>query len=357
MYYRIADVTLQSKITLPSFAAFTVKPGKSDVTLILTQEEPPAGKEIKSGDIIHRAIPGGWYCYRDTDVSEGLFISDDYTVLRYRGRSGRLAERYVRMALECLLIRRGYVSIHAAAVAIDGEALLFTGPSGVGKSTRARVWIEAMGAKLISGDRPLLNVETLELFGVPWDGKEQCFRNVRLPLRAICEVRRADNPRIRRLSPAQSRRLLVRQCFMPMWDTETTIIQMQNLIRLSSQARILRSFSSPSPEEARELYKTILSEIELEAKTEMKAKPGFALRKVVDEYMLMPIDDNIAAYKGAVLLNSTSAFAWEQLQEDISRDDLLAATLEEFDIDKATAEKDLDQLLEKLEQMNLIERA
>ena len=357
MYYRIADVTLQSEIALPSFTVFAVRSAAPDVTLCLTKEAPPDGKEIRSGDIIHRAIPGGWYCHGAGDASEGLFISDDYTVLRYRGFSGRLAERYVRLALECLLSRRGYVSLHAAAVALDGKAFLFMGPSGIGKSTRAQAWIEALGAELISGDRPLLNVETMEVFGVPWDGKEQCFRSVRLPLCVICEVRRAKLPRIRKLSTAQSRRLLARQCFMPMWDTETAVIQMHNLILLSTRGRILRTFSDPSPDAARVLRDIILNQTELEEKRDMKAKQGFILRNVVEEHILMPIDENIGIYKGAVLLNSTSAFVWEKLQQDISRDDLLSAILEEFDIDEATAEKDLDQLLEKLDQMNLIERA
>ena len=356
MFYRIADVTLQSEIVLPSFTAFVVNSTVPDVKLCRTKEVPPAGKEFHSGSIIHRVIPGGWYCYGVANSSEGLFISDNYTTLRYKGRNNLLAERYVRLALECLLSRRGYVSLHASAVALDGKAILFTGPSGIGKSTRAQACVEALGADLISGDRPLLNVETMELFGVPWDGKEQCFRNVRLPLHAICEVRRAKNTRIRKLSTTQSRRLLARQCFMPMWDTETAVIQMRNLIGLSIRGRILRSFSDPSPEVARALYEIILSQMELEAKTDMKARSGFILRHVVEEYVLMPIDENIDIYKGAVLLNSTSAFVWENLQQDVSRDDLLAMILEEFEIDKATAEKDLDQLLEKLDQMNLIER-
>ena len=356
MYYRIADVTLQSEIALPSFTVFAVHSITPDVRLCLTKENPPDGKEIRSGSIVHRVIPGGWYCHSEADASEGMFISSDYTSLRYRGRSGRSAERYVRLALECLLSRRGCISLHAAAVALNGEAFLFMGPSGIGKSTRAQAWIDAMGAELISGDRPLLNVETMELFGVPWDGKEQCFRNVYFPLRAVFEVRRSKCPRIRKLSAAQSRRLLARQCFMPMWDTETAMIQMQNLIRLSARGRILRAFSNPSPEAASALHEIILSQTELEAKPNMKAKPGFVLRNVVKEHILMPIDENISVYQGAVLLNSTSAFVWENLQQDISRDDLLAAILEEFDIDRATAEKDLDQLLEKLDQMNLIER-
>ena len=87
----------------------------------------------------------------------------------------------------------------------------------------------------------------------------------------------------------------------------------------------------------------------------MKAKPGFILRKIVGEYMLLPIDENIRTYNGAVLLNSVSAFVWEQLQSEASREELLARMLEEFDVDEATAARDLDALLNKLREMELLE--
>ena len=87
----------------------------------------------------------------------------------------------------------------------------------------------------------------------------------------------------------------------------------------------------------------------------MKAKPGFILRKIVGEFMLLPIDENIRTYNGAVLLNSVSAFVWEQLQSEASREELLARMLEEFDVDEATAARDLDALLNKLREMELLE--
>ncbi len=359
MYYRIAEITLQSEIVLPSFTAFECDPANVDVTLIRTAEQAPAGKEIVSGEIIHRVLPDGWFCHRKWTDEEGLFISRDYTVLRYLGKesvsAAFSAERYVRLALECLLIRRGYVSLHAAAVDRNGLAYAFTGPSGIGKSTRARLWMESLEAKLISGDRPLIRPETLELFGVPWDGKEQCFRNVHFPLKAVCEVRRGKTFQVRKLSPAQARRLLVQQCFLPMWDTETAVLQMRNISLLARKAKMLRVFSEKSAENAKCLYEAILNEQYLKEEPDVKVKTGFVLRNIADEYMLMPTDENIAAYNGAVLLNEVSAFIWEKLQNPMSREDLLAAVLDEFETDEATASKDLDALLEKLNQLGLME--
>lgn len=87
----------------------------------------------------------------------------------------------------------------------------------------------------------------------------------------------------------------------------------------------------------------------------MKVKPGFVLRTIANEYMLMPVDEKIREYKGAVLMNKVSAFIWEQLQKPVSRDDLLSALLEKYDIDEASAAEDLDAVLAQFRQLELIE--
>ena len=87
----------------------------------------------------------------------------------------------------------------------------------------------------------------------------------------------------------------------------------------------------------------------------MKAKPGFILRNVVDEYILMPTGDNIGQFNGTVLLNEVSAFVWEKLQNPVSKEDLLKAILDEFEVQRSVASADLDVLLETLSGYCVIE--
>ena len=87
----------------------------------------------------------------------------------------------------------------------------------------------------------------------------------------------------------------------------------------------------------------------------MIAKKGFVLRHVVGEYMLMPAGEDPADFSRCMLLNSVSAFVWEQLQSPRTRDGLLAALLERFSVDEATASADLDALLTQFRQMGLLE--
>ena len=358
-YYRIADLIIESVCELSSYKEFVCKPGNTDSILMETKELPPPGQDRQSGMIVHRKLADGWFFHSRATEQEGLFVSSDYTRLKILGVKNHLIsgimEWFVRIAVECMLARRGYVSLHAAAVEVQGEAFAFTGPSGMGKSTRAGAWKEAFGAELINGDRPLIDVRNLELYGVPWDGKEQCFRNVHYPLRAICDVRRNNSIYVRKMKYKQKRKLLLQQCFMPMWDTETAAIQLMNISRLATTADIVRAFGGPLSEDARALYSALKEHHYLKEEEDMKAKQGFILRNVVDEYILMPTGDNIGKFNGTVLLNEVSAFVWEKLQNSVSKDDLLRAVLDEFEVEKAVASADLDALLATFNEYGIIE--
>ena len=265
----------------------------------------------------------------------------------------------LRTAFECRFCHEGIVSLHAACVELDGCAVAFTGRSGMGKSTRARAWVEGLGAQFISGDRPAIRLEAngSTACGVPWDGKEQIFRDVEVPLKCILEVRRSPLNYVRRLSQEQARQVIVQQSFIPMWDTEAAVMAMANIHALIRKTPVYRVFCGPSAQDAKAIHDILINHPERirKEKNDMKIKKGFVLRNVVDEYIVMPTGDNIAKFEGAVVLNEVSAFIFKQLENSVSRDDLLAALLNEFEVDEATAAADLDALLRQFTDLGLLE--
>ena len=93
----------------------------------------------------------------------------------------------------------------------------------------------------------------------------------------------------------------------------------------------------------------------LEAAKEMKIKENFTLRHIADEYIVMPTGSSIANFDGAIALNEVSAFIFEKLTNPMSKDDLVIALLNEYNVDKETATKDIDALISKFEEMGIIE--
>ncbi len=115
----------------------------------------------------------------------------------------RLMGRYPKAVCEgtCLhrevvkgLVSRGLILIHAAVVAVDGEAYVFMAKSGVGKSTHVRLWCRQFGerAMVVNGDKPMFSFvgDTLWVHGTPWKGKEGWGRKLSLPVKAFCFLER-----------------------------------------------------------------------------------------------------------------------------------------------------------------------
>ena len=50
--------------------------------------------------------------------------------------------------------------MHASAVSWNGQGLVFTAPSGTGKTTQAELWARYKGAKILNGDKVFLKQET-----------------------------------------------------------------------------------------------------------------------------------------------------------------------------------------------------
>lgn len=314
---------------------------------------------------VYRDAQGDWqYRLRQSDAPAALKVSPDYRHMEKQldGVREEDVENYrflLRTAFECRFCHDGIVSLHAACVEKDGFAVAFTGRSGMGKSTRARAWVNGLGARWISGDRPAVRIEKqgATACGVPWDGKEQIFRNAEVSLKCILDVRRSPVNYIRKLSTAQARQLLVQQTFIPMWDTDTAALALANVRRLIRQVPVYRVFCGMTEEDAEVIYDILVrhpQQIRKE-KEDMKIKKGFVLRSVVDEYMVMPTGDNIAKFDGTAVLNEVSAFIFKQLENPVSRDDLLTAMLAEFDVDEQTAAKDLDALLAKFSELGILE--
>jgi methyltransferase-like protein len=71
-------------------------------------------------------------------------------------------------------------------------------------------------------------------------------------------------------------------------------------------------------------------------------------RKTGNEYVLVPITNNIADMNSVYTLNETGAFIWEQIDGKRSVEDIINAVADEYDIDKQTAESDVFTFIENM---------
>ena len=86
----------------------------------------------------------------------------------------------------------------------------------------------------------------------------------------------------------------------------------------------------------------------------MKLKPDFQIVQMANDYMLVPIGDQIDSFNGTVILNEVSAFILNQLKEDLEKEDLVERLVKEFDVESATAREDVDAAVEKMKQIGIL---
>ena len=140
------------------------------------------------------------------------------------------------------LIPRDTLLFHGSAVAVDGKAYIFTAPSGTGKTTHTRLWLDCVpGAYVLNGDKPFLRVEDDRVLvcGNPWRGKERYGVNEILPLAAVCLLERAEENRIEAISPDAALGALIRQSYRPD-DTGLFLRALQLVGAVGRHARLYR---------------------------------------------------------------------------------------------------------------------
>lgn len=108
---------------------------------------------------------------------------------------------------------------HGSALALDGDGILFTAKSGVGKSTHARLWRERFGKRvqMVNDDKPLIKITDKGPFlcGTPWDGKHRLNQNISVPLKAVCLLHRSEENHIEAVSSREAWPLLMQQVYLP----------------------------------------------------------------------------------------------------------------------------------------------
>ena len=142
------------------------------------------------------------------------------------------------MCLDLIMAHHNRVILHSAYITYHGEGIVFTAPSGTGKSTQAALWANSHDdVEIINGDRSILSCDEGRpmVHGLPFSGTSGICKNVSAPLRAAVVLRQGRENRIRRLEQAEAVRLLLSECAVSPWDSEGTKNILDLLIRITEQ--------------------------------------------------------------------------------------------------------------------------
>lgn len=116
-------------------------------------------------------------------------------------------------------------TLHASRIRIGRKAVLFTAPSGTGKTTQANLWHAFENAEILCNDRTVLR--KLEsgvcTYGFPVDGSSPVLKNAPLPLGAIVVLQQGQENAITKLSALKAVRYLMEQTVADGWNTQAML--------------------------------------------------------------------------------------------------------------------------------------
>lgn len=160
------------------------------------------------------------------------------------------AEAYFRTSIGCfnaagferiLFYYKKYL-FHCAYVAHDQKAVLFSAPSGGGKTTQGLLWERYAGAEMVNGDRAVLEKtpEGYLCHGLPIAGSSGVFLNRTLPLAAVFAVRKASENRVALLSHEEAFQAVFSEITINNWNKEFVLGAVDFALELSRQVPVYR---------------------------------------------------------------------------------------------------------------------
>lgn len=256
--YRFGGVTFAIEADAPiersaMCAPFRVADGAAEHTIRLHfDDRPPVAPETAQ----NRGAVWRWQSGAERHLLEQYGAPDKpprftYAVTRGAHTEVTFANAYragasVRAVLEAaglfdIFADLGMLVLHCAYIVTRaGEAILFSGPSGVGKSTQAALWEQLAGARVVNGDRALVDVGKKTANGIFYSGTSGISENVTAPVRAIVLLGQSSENRVFIPSPQAAFAGVLSQCAYYEWDVCSAEKMTECVARLVSDVPVLR---------------------------------------------------------------------------------------------------------------------
>lgn len=140
----------------------------------------------------------------------------------YKKYLSEMGNSFYHSQWEKVFLLENRLLMHASCIDTEYGGILFSGPSGIGKSTQSDLWIEYEDARLINGDRPILWKDngTWFAYGSPYAGSSKCHLNERTTIRCIVLLKQGKENRIRKISIREALQSVYKNLTVYTWDKE-----------------------------------------------------------------------------------------------------------------------------------------
>lgn len=148
---------------------------------------------------------------------------DNCSVPYYETENPRMLEEQLYRCCANVLLTKGVLHLHSSFVLYQDRGLIFTGPSGIGKTTQAELWRDFQGATIVNGDAALLRKldGRWTAFGTPVHGSSPYCENRQAPITAIVTLEQGKENVLTRMDTFSALSFCLPEFYRPKMDPET----------------------------------------------------------------------------------------------------------------------------------------
>lgn len=190
---------------------------------------------------------GKEYAIHRMDV-RGRSVHIEY-LKEYREYMGDLTNIFFHIGWEKMLSMYEWFPFHASCIESPYGGILFSGPSGIGKSTQSELWCRWMDSQLVNGDRPMIGKSKQTgrwtAWGSPYAGSSDCYRNISSEIKTIVLLQQSDRNTIRSVSLSEAFRRIYAQLIVCPWDKDYMERMLQMITEMIHEVPVFELSCTP----------------------------------------------------------------------------------------------------------------